>query len=183
MSNSIKDKLLLFRIRVQHDSDAFGKIYDTYVNRIHRFIYFKVSSAEEAEDLTAETFLRLWTYLQEGKPVKYLSALTYQIARNLVTDYYRTKPERLTLSVDEQLPEAVGEVTGEERIDRIIQTEQVERALRLLKDEYREILIMRYLDELSPREIAATIGKAPGATRVMLHRALQALKSVADEKK
>lgn len=185
MTSNLRDKLLLFQTRTQKNPEAFGKIYDAYVSRIYRFIYFKVSSVQEAEDLTSETFLKLWQYLQDGKPVRHLGALTYQVARNLVTDYYRSKPQRIAASTEEIVS---GEQVGaqvhadiaitDRSFEKTVATAAIERALRLLKDEYREVVILRYLDELAPREIATVLGKSSGATRVLIHRALEALRTV-----
>lgn len=180
MSNNLRDKLLIFQTRVKRDPEAFGKIYDAYVSRIYRFIYYKVPSVQEAEDLTSESFLRLWKYVQEGKPVKHLGALLYQISRNLVTDYYRSRPERLTSAVEDESQEPSAYPHG---IEQIIERTNIERSLRLLKDEYREVIILRYLDELQPREIATVLGKSAGATRVTIHRALEALRSVVNNQK
>lgn len=169
---------MLYQARVRRDPEAFGKIYDAYVSRIYRFIYFKMQSKEEAEDLTSETFARLWKYLQEGKPVKHLGALTYQIARNLVSDHYRGQTDRMILSTDAIREEEATEPNAAAAFDTSIDAATLERSLRLLKDEYREALVLRYLDELSPKEIAVILGKNSGATRVLIHRALQALRVV-----
>lgn len=189
MSNSFRDTFLLFQARIQKDPEAFGKLYDAYVNRIYRFIYFKVPSREEAEDISTETFIRLWKYIQDGKPVAHVGALLYQIARNLVTDFYRLKPERLTALGEETWGEAAEDRRGAEptardaRLDALGELTAIERALRHLKDEYREVIIMRYLDELSPKEISTILGKSPGTTRVLIHRALESLRSVMGERR
>lgn len=190
MANSFRDTFLLFQARIKKDPEAFGKLYDAYVNRIYRFIYFKVPSREEAEDIGTETFIRLWKYIQDGKPVAHVGALLYQIARNLVTDFYRLKPERLTALGEETAIGAADEErrsaepsARDARLDALGELTAIERALRHLKDEYREVIIMRYLDELSPKEISTIIGKSPGATRVLIHRALESLRSVMGERR
>ncbi len=179
MSNILKEKFLLFRIRAKKDPDAFGQIYDAYVRKIYRFIYFKVASAELAEDLTSETFLKAWQYLMEKREVPHLQALLYTVARNVVIDHYRAAAH---LQADIPLDEAVAnELTsaGSEKllkdVEAGIDMMKVLEKLRGLKDEYREVVVMKYLDELTTSEIATALGKTQANVRVILHRATKAL--------
>ncbi len=179
MQSQLKEKFLLFRIRAKKDSDAFGELYDMYVRRIYRFVYFKVPSAEVAEDLTSETFLKAWRYLMKKRNVPHLQALLYSVARSVVIDWYRSSAnERGELSLDEAI---TGELpgTGSEQLLKAIETDfdlsRVLEKVRGLKDEYREVIIMKYLDEMSNREIASALGKSASHVRVIAHRALQAL--------
>ncbi len=179
MSNPLQEKLLLYRARVKKDPEAFGKIYDLYAHRIHRFIYFKVASVEEAQDLTADVFLKVWSYLldERGKEVRHLSALLYGIARNRVIDHYRSKSGRETLPLPEEAEERIADDRADQKkTDAKIDVSMLEKHLRSLKDEYREVLVMKYLDELETFEIARILGKTQGNVRVLLHRALDAIK-------
>lgn len=177
MQNTLRDKLLLFQVRTRKDPEAFGKIYDTYASRIYRFLYFKVPSVEEAQDLTSETFLRLWQYLQGGKPVKHLGALSYQIARNLTVDYYRARGDKASALAEAELHD-IADSKGLAVLTSQLEVGAILKALKLLKDEYREVIILRYVDELSPSEIATVLGKSNGNVRVMIHRAVEALRVV-----
>lgn len=179
MQGRLKENFLLFRIKAKKDPEAFGELYDMYVSRVYRFIYFKVSSAEVAEDLTSEAFLKAWQYLLKKRDVPHLQALLYSVARSVVVDWYRsTAHERGDVSLDEAIAsEAPG--MGTERLLRAIETDHdVTRALerlRGLKDEYREVVVMKYLDEMSNREIASALGKTASHVRVISHRAVKAL--------
>lgn len=182
MSSRLKEKFLLFRIRAKKDPEAFGQIYDAYVEPIYRFIYFKVSSAEQAEDLTSETFLKAWQYLKEKKDVPHLQALLYSVARSVVIDHYRAAAaERGDQPLDE---DQASELTDEasEKLLRDVETKfdttLVIEKLRRLKDEYREVIVMKYLDELGTHEIAKALGKSSANVRVILHRATKALADV-----
>ncbi|TAL19765.1 RNA polymerase sigma factor [Patescibacteria group bacterium] len=175
---SLREKLLLYRIRVKRDAGAFGRLYDAYVQRIYRFIFFKVPSAEEAQDLTSETFLKLWQHLEQGKPVRNFNALTYGIARNLVADYYRSQGKKPVAELDEETLSVLPDVKALAKLEKTAELSQVLSALKLLKDEYREALIMRYLDGLTPTEIAPVLGKSSGAVRVILHRSLETLRAL-----
>jgi RNA polymerase sigma-70 factor (ECF subfamily) len=176
----LQNKILLSRLKAK-DPEAFAELYDGYASRIYRFIYFKVSSVVEAQDLTAEVFLKTWQYLsnEENAEIKNLNAWLYHLARNVVIDWYR-KQNKQPLALDEQAEEAAVEETTE-KINLNWEMEQVTAALRQLKDEYREVLVMRYLDELEIVEIAKALEKSRGAVRVLIHRALRALQELVDK--
>lgn len=187
MNKLIRDKIWLFRLSVKKDPEAFGKVYDEYVNRIYRFIYFKVSSPEEAQDIASETFLRAWQYIQEGKSIKQLSAFLYSIARNLVIDHYRRK----VLSLNAEEAETAGlfsdkvdhKVDLKNKIETNRDFSSLLIAMKKMKEEYREIVQLKYLDELSVGEIAEILGKTKGAVRVTLHRASKTLREICDQDK
>lgn len=179
MRSLLKEKFLLFRIRAKKDPEAFGMVYDAYVKQIYRFVYFKVSSAEQAEDLTSETFLKAWQYLKEKREVPHLQALLYSIARSVVIDHYRrTACERGDVPADDERLSELAEA-GSEKLLREVETKfdmtRVIEKLRGLKDEYRDVVIMRYLDEMTTGEIAEALGKSASNVRVLLHRATKAL--------
>jgi RNA polymerase sigma-70 factor (ECF subfamily) len=181
MKRALQEKILLYRVRVKKDPEAFGRIYDFYAPRIYRFVFFKVSSEEEAQDITADVFLRAWHYLLEdtGRDVKHLGALLYSIARNRVIDLYRTRSLRETLPLTEETEETIPDDRRlMEKAEAEIDAGLLEKHLRRLKDEYREALILKYLDEMGAGEIAKVLDKTPGNVRVLLHRALTALREV-----
>ncbi len=180
MSNPLHDKLLLYRVRAKKDPEAFGKIYDLYASRIYRFVYFKVSSIEEAQDITADVFLKAWSHLidEKGQQVRHLSAFLYGMARNRVIDYYRSM-SREALPLSEGAEETIADARMEHlKNEAKIDTELLEKHLRSLKDDYREVLVMKYLDELETSEIAKILGKTQGNVRVLLHRALEAVREL-----
>jgi RNA polymerase sigma-70 factor (ECF subfamily) len=164
---------------VKKDPEAFGRIYDAYAPRIYRFVFFKVSSEEEAQDISAEVFLKAWQYLldEKGKEVRHLPGLLYGIARNRVIDFYRSRANKDTVPLSEALGDEIAdERRTQEKVEAKMDVELLGHQLRDLKDEYREVLVMRYLDELSIGEIAAALDKTSGNVRVLVHRALGALK-------
>ncbi len=176
MKNWLKEKLILLRLK-NKDPEAFGEIYDLYVSRIYRFIYFKVSSVEEAEDLTSEVFLKTWQYINEGKEIENLNALLYRVARNAVIDFYRDRAKREIIKEEaaEQTP-----VTDQElqKLQISLDFKNIEKSLRGLKDEYREVIILRFVEELSTSEIAKILDKSKGAVRILVYRALNTLKEL-----
>lgn len=178
MSAHLKEKWLLYRLKTKLDPEAYGQLYDLYSARIYRFIYFKVSSSVEAEDLTAEVFLKAWEYVKNRREIENFGGLLYKIARNLVIDFYRRragKEENLDLIYFERLSDS-GAVA--EKAAKVQDALSVIKSLQLLKEEYREVLTLRYVDELDMGEIAEILGKSQIGVRVLIHRALKTLRKV-----
>jgi RNA polymerase sigma-70 factor, ECF subfamily len=175
MSTPLTERLWLYRIRSRRDSEAYGQVYDRYVAQLYRFILFKVGDEEEAKELTSDTFLKTWEYLMEGKPVKNISGLLYTIARSTVVDHYRKK-KLLLVSFDDAPDVADHKLTG--LVEASEEVKATLEAISKLKDEYREALMMKHIDGLSNTEIAVALDKSAGTTRVLLHRATEALKEV-----
>lgn len=181
MPKHFNEKITLYRI--QHgDTDAFASVYDTFSEKIYRFVYLKVPTGQDAEDLTAETFLKVWHYLRDQKAVTNLQAFLYQVARNCVVDFYRKRGSAMLESLDEIEDTIVvadrTDLSLEEKMTLKGDIANIESALRKLKDSYREVLVLHYLNELSIGEVARIIGKSNGATRVLVHRGLKALKEI-----
>jgi RNA polymerase sigma-70 factor (ECF subfamily) len=180
-ANFLKEKYLFLQAK-NKDSDAYSQVYDLYAERIYRFIFFKVNKKEEAQDLTSEVFLKVWQYIIDGKQIKNLNAFFYQVARNLVIDYYR-KSSQKDIPIDEpgNIAQERFAIDHLEKIEDKIQFEKIEIKLTELKDEYREVIILRYIEGLSMIEIADIIGKKKGNVRVILYRALNTLKELMDD--
>lgn len=180
-----EDRQILSRLK-RKDSEAFIKVYDENVAEINRFVYFKIGSREEANDLTSIIFLKAWNHIQNKSLVeaKTLRALLYKIARNAIIDYYRENSGRKSTSLDneENKIEVVDEDSHLEKVhDRLDQENELERIkskLPLLKEEYREVIIMKFISDLSLEEIADITKKSRGNVRVLLYRSLKALKEL-----
>jgi RNA polymerase sigma-70 factor, ECF subfamily len=178
--NSLKEKYLVFRVKNHKDPEAYGELYDHYVERIYRFILFKVSSVEDAEDISAEVFLKSWQYIRNtDKKIGNLNALLYKMARNAVIDYYRNKRRNeLPMSDQSQYENIMEQRNLEEEIDVKIGVNNIEKYLDQLKDEYREVVILRYIEQYSVNEIAEILNKSTSNIRVILHRAIKRLKEL-----
>lgn len=154
----------------------FSRIYDNYVEKIYRFIYLKVSSNDIAEDLTSEAFLKFWEKSRDNNDsINNPQAFLYQIARNLVIDHYREKGRTQIVSADD-LPITDPKDGPREKSFVNSEMREVESAMSGLKDDYKEVLIWYYLDEMSIPEISDISNKSEGAVRVQVHRALGALR-------
>jgi RNA polymerase sigma-70 factor, ECF subfamily len=176
-----KSRLVLQRIQSEQDPDAFAALYDAYVTKMFRFISYKVGNREVAEDLTSDLFLKLWEYLIEkrSEEIKSLNGLIYRMARNLVIDHYRSKSRTEECSIENILH--LGKDTGElERVHIQIEAAKLLELIRTLKVEYQEVLLLRYVEELSTKEMADVMEKKRGTVRVTLHRATKTLQNLID---
>lgn len=189
MSDSLISKLRennnLSRLK-SGDKEAFIKAYDDFADDLYRFAYFKLGSEEEAKDLVSVIFLKTWNYIQTNslKDSKTLRALLYKIARNAIIDHYRDKGLASSISL-EDAPQALevpdDSQNQEDLIDQKTDIELIRQKLMLLKDEYREVIIWRFVEDLSMDEIANITGKKKGNIRVLLHRAITALKELLED--
>jgi len=180
----ISEKILLYKIQAQKDPEAFGKLYDEYVEKIYRFIFFKVSNREEAEDLTSEVFLKTWNYLikPSQNKVKSFSGLVYKVARNALIDYYRSKSKQQECSL-EDAPEMVDLNNQYKEIENKEEVKYLLEIIKKMKEGYQEIVLLHYIEELSIAEIAKITEKSRTNVRVTLHRALKLLNKLIEEDK
>ncbi len=184
MSTETSEKVLLYRLQVKQDTEAFAALYDLYIKRIYRFVFFKVSGHEEAEDITSEVFLKAWNYISEKKDIKSFSGLLYRIARNSIIDLYRSKSLQANPLLLSELPE--GMELGDagkwvEKVGGALEAKRIIQALKKLKQEYQEVVTLKYIDELSVAEISEITGKGKIAVRVTLHRAIKKLKEMTEQ--
>ena len=158
------------------DNEAFGSIYDAFLTDIYRFIYYKVQNQGVAEDLTEDTFLKAWKKLDSYKKEKHpFSSWLYRIALNTVIDY--TRKEHVHF-------EEIEVFLKDEKMDTKEQTEQyynkkiLESVLSKLPEAQKEVVILRYINELDYSEISEIVGKSEQAIRTLVSRGLQKLKDV-----
>jgi len=161
--------------------DAFGVLYERYIDLIFRYLRCRVSETQTAEDLAEVVFLKAFEsldrYHEEGWP---FSAFLYQVARNQLADHYRRQREEVPLEEVQDL-EATGENEDRSRgpDERIL---ALQDALEKLSEDYQEIIRLRILLEIPTPQVAAFLNRSEGAIRVQLHRALKALRKKLTEK-
>jgi len=160
------------------ESEAFGLVYDHYMPKIYRFVLVKVSRREEAEDITHQVFLKAWTaigtYYSEGELP--FSSWLYRIAKNTVIDHYRR--ERPTLNIDdhEGSDELITRPDLDNKIDLEEKTKKLLETIKSLKETEREVIMLRFVEDMPTKEVAEAIGKSEGAVKVIQHRALENLR-------
>jgi RNA polymerase sigma-70 factor, ECF subfamily len=179
LKSSLQEKIIFLKLR-SGDSDAFAFLYDQYVRRIYRFVMVKVSNKQVTEDLTQDIFLKTWQHIVDKKQIKSFQAFIFRIARNTVIDYYRqSQHQEVSLDYVPETAEANKDLNT--NVDQNIDKENLLKRLRKLKPEYQEILLLRYLEDLSIEEIAEILQKDKNNIRVLLHRALSKLKELNQE--
>jgi RNA polymerase sigma-70 factor (ECF subfamily) len=159
------------------DVDAIGKLYDRHYMQIFRYVWSRVRSERQAEDLTGDVFVRMVTGLPNYRPTNVpFRAWLYRIARNLTIDHHR-KTERRDLVPLYHAERVSG---GENELSTIVEhrltAERVGRALGALDPLQREVVTLRFLAGLSLREVAATVNKTVAAVKSLQHRGLAALR-------
>ena len=177
---NLQEKIVFLRLK-SGDSDAFAFFYDKYVTRIYRFVLIKVSNKQVAEDLTQDIFLKTWQHLVDKRNVKSFQAFIFRVARNRVIDHYRqSNKQELPL---EYVPEIIDMSDNIEKdLDKAIDKDKLLQKIQQLKPTYQEVLLLRYLEDLSIDDIARVIQKDKNNVRVIIHRALNKLKQIADDK-
>jgi len=186
LKTNFKEKIAFLKLK-NGDPEAFGFFYDKYVKQIYRFILLKVSNTQIAEDLTQDVFLKTWQHLVDQKSLSYFRAFIYRIARNIVIDYYR-QSNRQTLPIDEITENLSANIQDDlmgqnKDLDISLDVAEVRKFLKKLKLEYQEILILKYIEDLSFEEIAEVLQKDKNNVRVLLHRALNKLKQIISQEK
>lgn len=166
----------LVRAAQDGDGDAFGQLYDRYVDTVYRFIYYRVNDRPLAEDLTSETFLRA---LRRLGSVRYqgrdLAAWFVTIARNLILDHLKSARYRLEVTTEDLLETGEREDSTESAVLASLRNERLLRAVKELSDEQQECIVLRFLHGLSVAETAQVMSKNEGAVKAMQHRAIRRL--------
>lgn len=161
----------------QADAKAFAVLYRRYLDRIYSYAYYQLGDHHDAEDATARTFLAglrgIGSFSDEGASFR---AWLFRIARNTVANAHRTRARRRTEpmeSVVSDPPALDADPAGLSL--RAEDARRVRAALARLPDERRQVILLRFADGLSAREIGQVLDRSEGAARVLLHRALRDL--------
>jgi RNA polymerase sigma-70 factor (ECF subfamily) len=161
----------------QGDSDAFSLLYELNVNRIYNYVFYRVGSEVDAEDITSRVFFRAFghisNYVEKGVP---FSAWLYRIAHNLIANWHRDNFRRHEVSLDEHidLPQRI-----EQPESTLEQTQEIElllKGIRNLPDDRQQLLVLKFTEHLSNAEIAVIMKKSEGAVKSLYHRSLASLK-------
>lgn len=150
------------------------QVYDDLADAIFRHCYYRVSDRDVAKDLLQETFTRTWEYIGKGGDIKNIKAFLYRVANNLIIDRFRKKKD---LSLDE-LQEKGFDPGFEEKetLHNILDGKYALKILKKMDLKYRQAITMRYVNDLSPREIAAELSESENTISVRVHRGLKKLR-------
>jgi RNA polymerase sigma-70 factor (ECF subfamily) len=179
VERSASDSDLISRAQ-SGDAEAFGELYLRYVNPIYRYIRMRVGDTQVAEDLTEMVFLRSFKSLPDYRELGHpFSAFLYRVARNMLIDHYRTKTSDVALDeADLEHGESAAMEDGLIRQDR---DRAILGALSSLPPDYQEVIRLRVAMALPTPIVAEWMGRSEGSVRVLLHRALKALRKKVEE--
>jgi RNA polymerase sigma-70 factor (ECF subfamily) len=176
------DETGLLQQAQQGDTEAFGRIYELYSPPVFRFLYAHLDSHLDAEDLTEEVFLRAWQalpgYHMRGVP---FSGFLFRVARNALYDHYRRARKR---AGDPGLdPDLLDDLQPDpnQSVSAHLERRELRQVLGKLREDYRTVLVLRFLVGLSPEETAQAMERSPGAVRVLQHRALRAVRKLLEK--
>jgi RNA polymerase sigma-70 factor (ECF subfamily) len=172
----LKDDELLAQAS-QGDLEAFGSLYERYIERIYNYIYYRTGNTYDAEDLTERVFMRAMrhipNYHDRGLP---FSAWLYRIAHNLVANWHRDNNRRKEIPLDEGLFGHHNSDHPETELLRVEERERLLKAIRVLPVERQQLLILKFVEHLSNAEIGLIMGKTEGAIKSLYHRTLLAMR-------
>jgi RNA polymerase sigma-70 factor (ECF subfamily) len=175
VDSSADDSVLIERAK--KDEEAFGQLYERYSQRIYQYIYYRTSSEDDAEDLTAKTFMRAWQHIgnydNRGVP---FSAWLYRIAHNLVANWHRDNSRRKVISLDDLNRWQVNEDGPEASALLAEDRTALLGVVRRLPADRQELLALKFVEHLSNAEIGEVMGRSEGAIKSLYHRTLVALR-------
>jgi RNA polymerase sigma-70 factor, ECF subfamily len=163
--------------RAREDRAAFGVLYERYAKKVYNYIYYRTGNAQDAEDLMARVFQRalvhIDTYVERGLPFQ---AWLYRIAHNLVANWHRDQSRRKIVALDDfaatRLKSEAPEAEAEERQER----DKLLAAIRNLPEDRQQLLILKFVEELSNQEIGQIMDRSEGAIKSLYHRTLLSLR-------
>ena len=166
------------------DKDAFGELYERYVDRIFNYVYYRTGNIHDAEDLTARVFQRAMNHIQNytdrGVP---FSAWLYRIAHNLVANWHRDRSRKQEIPIND-LP--VLPSRGDHPESNLVRSQEEDVLLRLIRrlpPDRQQLLILKFVEDLSNAEIGQIMGRSEGAVKSLYHRTLLALRDdIGDQK-
>lgn len=158
--------------------DEFLEAFRAHSDALFRYCFFKIGDREKALDLTQDAFMKTWNYLSEGNDIQNMRAFLYRTASNLVIDEYRRRKPQFSL---ETLQEETGFEPSSGGVESIVNSLDGAQAIELMKflpEPYGEVLLMRFVDELSLTEISVITGQSENTIAVQVHRGIAKLKKL-----
>ena len=174
MSQSLSESELV--ARAKDDPEAFGQLYERYVEKIYNYVYYRTGNHHDAEDLTAKAFYQalkhVHRYVDRGLP---FSAWLYRIAHNLVANWHRDHSRRQVIALDE-IALFSSRPSPEDRLELEDDQRRLLRLIRRMPDDRQQLLILKFVEQMSNRDIAQIMGRSEGAIKSLYHRTLLALR-------
>lgn len=162
--------------------DSFLKAYEDFRDPIFRYCFNQTGIREVALDLTSETFAKTWEYISKGNSIEQWKAFLYRSATNAIIDYRRKKK---TVSLDSMIEEGydqIGEGAPMKNHEQIFDAKNAMKILDQIGEKYRDVLMLRYIDDLSIAEIAKALDETENNVSVRIHRGLEKLEQMLKNK-
>lgn len=154
----------------------FTKAYNAYADAIFRHCYFRVFDRELGRELMQETFTRTWDYIRKGNGIEHMRTFLYRIANNLIIDHVRKKKETSLETLEESGFEPAD--ISAKKLEMQIDARQIIDIIDQLGEEYREVILMRYIDGLKPKEIAELLDEKVNVVSVRITRGMKQLRAL-----
>ena len=178
--NEADEKDIILRA-AQGDQEAFSVLYERYVRRIYSYIYYRTGNVHDAEDLTERVFHRALHHIRnfryQGLP---FSAWLYRIAHNLVANWHRDNQRRQEVPIEGHLHLAMSGEHPESHLERNQEIERLIQAIQKLSPERQNLIVLKFVEQLSNEEIGKIMGRSEGAIKSLYHRTLLALRNELD---
>lgn len=168
--------LLISRAR-GGDRDAFGALVEQYRDNVYRLAYRMCGNAYDADEAAQEAFVAAWRALPNFRGDAKFSTWLYRLTTNAAIDVMRREKRHQTVGDGEMMELADDADSPQETVERTEQQEAVQKALATLSEEYREVLLLRYMEELDYAEIAEVLQLPSGTVKSRINRAKAALKA------
>ena len=179
-----KDEKEILKQASLGSEEAFGLLYETYIDRIFNYIYYRTGNVHDAEDLTARVFQRAMkhipNYQDRGVP---FSAWLYRIAHNLVANWHRDRSRKKEVSITEKMILRARDESPETTIIRTEKQDALLEIIRTLPPDRQQLLILKFVEGYSNREIGKIMNRSEGAVKSLYHRTLLALRDQEDDLK
>jgi len=172
-SRTFSEDISALAMEAKTDPVVFGRLYDHYVQPVYRYLYSRVESVHEAEDLTSQTFITAYEALPKYRERGQFAAWLFQIARSKMNDHFRRSRHEVELEAAERIAER------EDALGQVIQDEELTRLRSLISEldlDEQELIRLRYIAELSFAEMAELLGKREEAVKKSLYRLQARLK-------
>lgn len=172
---SLDDKQLV--ALAKEDNDAFGELYERYLKKMYSYIYYRTGNTHDAEDLTAKVFFRamahVGNFVDKGVPFQ---AWLYRIAHNLVANWHRDQGRRKIIALDDYVAHSLKSEAPDSLAEAQEERDHLMQAVRRLPEDRQQLLLLKFIDQLSNAEIGAIMGRTEGAIKSLYHRTLLALR-------
>ncbi len=159
------------------DKDAFGELYERYLPKIYNYIFYRTGNTQDAEDLTAKVFFRamshIGNYVDKGVPFQ---AWLYRIAHNLVANWHRDQGRRKIIALDDYVAHSLKSDAPDRLSEELEEQRQLIEAVRRLPEDRQQLLLLKFIEQMSNAEIGEIMGRTEGAIKSLYHRTLLALR-------